>query len=148
MIRLLTFTSVLVFSIVTQAVAQYHSNPEKEIRAILVEQITAWNNGNLEHFMDGYAKFDSLRFASNGTVTYGWITMLQRYKKNYSTKEMMGTLTFSDITLDLLSDEVALVFGKWSLHRAKDQPWGLFTFLFRNTHDGWRIIHDHTSSGN
>lgn len=148
MIRGLPYASILIFSIVSQSIAQDHSIREQEIRAVLDEQVAEWNNGNIDRFMEGYVKRDSVRFASNGTITYGWNNMLQRYKKNYSTKEMMGTLTFSGIDVDVLSEDVALVFGKWSLRRAKDEPWGLFTLVFRNTHGDWRIVHDHTSSGN
>jgi len=98
--------------------------------------------------MQGYAKSDSLRFASGGNVTYGWNTMLARYKKSYSTKETMGTLTFTDITIDLLSDRAAIVFGTWKLKRENDTPWGLFTLICKNIKGEWHIVHDHTSSGN
>ena len=98
--------------------------------------------------MQGYAQSDSLRFASGGTVTYGWNSMLERYKKSYPTKEKMGLLTFADITVDIISNDAAIVFGKWSLKREKDEPWGLFTLLFKNKSGVWRIVHDHTSSGN
>jgi beta-aspartyl-peptidase (threonine type) len=36
--------------------------------------------------------------------------------------------------------------GRWRLKRNKDQPHGRFTLLFRKLPEGWRIVHDHTSS--
>jgi ketosteroid isomerase-like protein len=59
----------------------------------------------------------------------------------------MGVLTFSDLDVTVLSEDAAIVFGKWKLKRRHDRPRGLFTLLFRKTEDGWRIVHDHTSSG-
>jgi len=119
---------------------------KKEILAILMEQQKAWNRGDIETYMQGYYKSDSLRFASGGHVSYGWQTTLDRYKEGYPDKTIMGKLTFSNIDIKLLSENSALVFGKWELERADDHPWGLFTLIFRKKPCGWRIIHDHTSS--
>jgi ketosteroid isomerase-like protein len=58
----------------------------------------------------------------------------------------MGKLIFSNIDIDLISQEAAIVFGKWELERESDHPWGLFTLIFKKTNEGWRIVHDHTSS--
>jgi len=58
----------------------------------------------------------------------------------------MGKLIFSDIDIELISPEAAIVFGKWELEWETDHPWGLFTLIFKKTEEGWRIIHDHTSS--
>jgi ketosteroid isomerase-like protein len=96
--------------------------------------------------MFGYLKSDSLRFASGGNVSYGWQTTLERYAKGYPDKEAMGKLTFSKIDIKIISEDAALVFGKWELERESDSPWGLFTLLFKYTETGWRIVHDHTSS--
>lgn len=116
------------------------------IKTVLNEQAIAWNNGNLEAYMAGYHRSDSLRFASGGNVTYGWLTTLERYKKGYPDKSAMGKLTFSNIDIKIISEKSALVFGKWELKREADHPWGLFTLLFKKTDAGWRIVHDHTSS--
>jgi ketosteroid isomerase-like protein len=120
----------------------------QNILAVMEEQVRGWNSGNIEAFMDGYARTDTLRFASGGTVTFGWKNMLERYKKSYPTRTAMGTLTFSGITIDLIAPDAAVAFGTWRLKRGKDEPWGLFTLLFKNINDEWRIVHDHTSSGN
>jgi len=120
---------------------------EQEILAVIHAQQTAWNAGNIETYMQGYYKSDSLRFASGGNVSYGWQTTLDRYLKGYPDKAAMGKLTFSKIDIKMLSETSALVFGKWELEREADHPWGLFTLLFQKAPCGWRIVHDHTSSG-
>ncbi len=118
---------------------------KKEIIAVLMQQQKFWNAGDLEGYMKGYYKSDSLKFVSGGNVTYGWQTTLDHYKKSYPDKETMGRLTFSELEVNLLSEKAAVVTGKWELQRENDHPWGMFTLVFKKTGCGWRIIHDHTS---
>lgn len=117
-----------------------------EIAWVLFDQQNAWNRGDIEGYMSGYIKSDSLRFASGSNVSYGWETTLNRYQNSYPDKATMGELVFSDIDIELISKDAALVFGKWELKRENDHPWGLFTLLFKKTDQGWKITHDHTSS--
>ena len=96
--------------------------------------------------MEGYWKSDSLVFTSGGNVTRGWTTTLERYRKAYATRELMGTLSFSDLEISVLDKTTAWVLGKWKLTREKDTPHGIFTLVLRRFPEGWKIIHDHTSS--
>ena len=98
--------------------------------------------------MQAYAQIDDLRFASGGTVTYGWQPTLERYRQRYPDKAAMGSLVFSDLIVTELASDAAIVFGRWQLERAADTPHGLFTLTLRKTPAGWRIIFDHTSSAN
>ena len=123
-----------------------HEKIEKEIAVVLYNQVRYWNEGSIEKYMSGYDRSDSLRFASGGDVSYGWQTTFNRYKKGYPNRDAMGILTFSDIDITVISEDAALVFGKWELQKENENPWGLFTLLFQKTKDGWRIVHDHTSS--
>ena len=79
-------------------------------------------------------------------MTRGWQTVRDRYKKKYDSREKMGRLTFSAIRIAPLSSETALVLGRWKLTQKNNKPHGLFTLVFRRTPDGWRIVHDHTST--
>lgn len=116
------------------------------IRAVLDAQRDAWNRGDIEGYMEGYERSAQTVFVSADNVTHGWQTVLDRYKKNYNTREKMGTLTFSDLEITLPGKESAVVLGRWHLKRASDEPHGRFTLIFRKTKQGWKIIHDHTSS--
>lgn len=118
---------------------------EAAIRNVLDEQVQAWNRGDIEGFMNGYAKSDETTFVSGDAVTRGWQTVLDRYKKKYDSREKMGTLAFSELEIKTLGDRSAVVIGRWQLTRAEDTPHGRFTLIFRRTTDGWRIVHDHTS---
>lgn len=120
------------------------------IESVLVAQQQAWNSGDLDAFMDGYWQSDSLRFASGGRVRYGWQPTLDGYRRGYPDRATMGTLTFDSLSVHLLTSEDAYVFGRWSL--ARDSSFapasGLFTLIFQRLPQGWRVVHDHTSSAN
>jgi uncharacterized protein (TIGR02246 family) len=116
------------------------------VRAVLEAQREAWNRGDVEGYMDGYSRSADTVFVSGDNVTRGWQTVLDRYKKNYNSREKMGTLTFSDLEITPLGNDTALVLGRWQLQRANDEPHGRFTLILRHTKQGWKIVHDHTSS--
>ncbi len=118
----------------------------REITALLTNQAAAWNRGDIDGFMQGYAPIAGLRFASGDAVTYGWDQTLARYKQRYPDKTAMGTLAFTELIVTELAPDAALVFGRWRLTREKDAPHGLFTLTLKKTAAGWRIIQDHTSS--
>jgi ketosteroid isomerase-like protein len=117
-----------------------------EIRQVIQAQEEAWNRGELEAFMDGYARSDNTTFVSGDEVTRGWQTVLDRYRAKYSDREKMGTLTFSELEITPLGADAAVVLGRWQLKRAKDAPHGRFTLIFRHNPEGWRIVQDHTSA--
>ena len=124
-------------------------NPENVIAAIqsvLHAQQDAWNRGDIDEFMNGYAKSESTVFVSDDEVRRGWETVRDRYRQKYSDRTKMGTLGFSDIEVTVLSPDAAVVFGRWALERAGDKPHGHFTLIFKHLPEGWRIVHDHTSA--
>ncbi|MBA3831006.1 MAG: DUF4440 domain-containing protein [Chthoniobacterales bacterium] len=115
------------------------------IRAVLDDQVAAWNRGDIDSFMAGYARSKETTFVSGDTITHGWQTVRDRYASKYNSRAKMGTLTFSGLTITRLSAYAALVLGSWSLEREGDRPHGKFTLLFRKLPEGWRIVLDHTS---
>lgn len=116
------------------------------VRAVLDAQVAAWNRGDIDGFMDGYMRGPDTVFISGDSITRGWQTVLDRYKKSYDSREKMGTLAFLEIEIKPLKRDSAIAFGRWQLKRAADTPHGRFTLIFRRTREGWRITHDHTSS--
>jgi len=118
------------------------------VRRVLAEQVAAWNRGDLEGFMRGYWKSDSLSFYSGGTVTHGWQETHDRYQRRYQAEgREMGTLVFDLHDVTVLGRAHAMVRGGWSLQMKDGQPRGLFTLWLRWFPEaGWRVVHDHTSS--
>lgn len=118
---------------------------EKQIRGILDAQITAWNEGDLEKFMQSYWKNDSLMFVGKNGVTYGYQNTLENYRKGYPNKEKMGTLTFDIIQVKKLSPDHYHVVGKYMLKRKAGDLSGHYTLLVRNINGKWVIVSDHSS---
>lgn len=125
--------------------AQRNRAEENAIRQVMHNQQEAWNRADIEAFMEGYWKSDSLKFIGRNGITYGWQTTLDNYKKSYPTPDAMGKLTFTILTLDILSETSAFMIGRWHLKRASDEPGGHFTLLWRKINGKWVIIADHTS---
>ncbi|HXD33473.1 MAG TPA: DUF4440 domain-containing protein [Pyrinomonadaceae bacterium] len=116
------------------------------VKAVLFAQRDAWNRGDIPGYMDGYERSPKTVFVSGDNVTHGWQTVLEHYQKSYNSREKMGTLSFTDLEINPIGNDRAVVIGSWRLKRANDEPHGKFTLIFRKTKAGWRIVHDHTSS--
>src|SRR6266480_2186 len=149
----LSLTLLLVAIAVLPVQAQSSATPNKReshiiaaVRTVLDAQRDAWNRGDVAGYMDGYERSEHTVFVSGDNVTRGWQTVLERYKKNYNSREKMGTLTFSDLEITPMGNDAAIVLGRWHLQRATDEPHGRFTLILRRTKQGWKIVHDHTSS--
>lgn len=123
------------------------AKPVEEIRAILDKQVEAWNRRDLEGFMTAYWQASELSFYSGGTKTYGWQQTIERYRLRYQSEGRdMGQLDFADLQIEMLSPTSAFVRGHWHLKMKDGDPGGLFTLIFRKLPNGWKIVHDHTSS--
>lgn len=144
--HLTLFFAIMPPIIQAQRLTKQSEAAAKAIRAVLDAQRDAWNRGDIQGYMEGYARSDDTVFVSGDNVTHGWQTVLERYQKGYNTPEKMGRLTFSDLEVSVLSNDAAVVLGRWELERTTDKPHGRFTLIFRKTKQGWRIVHDHTSS--
>lgn len=113
--------------------------------AVLIKQQHDWNAGNLESFMNGYWKSDSLVFTGRSGVTRGWDTVMANYRRNYPSVQEMGRLSFTVLHLQVFANQTAVLVGQWKLKRENDEPGGYFTLLWRKINGNWVIIADHTS---
>jgi L-asparaginase / beta-aspartyl-peptidase len=117
----------------------------EKLKSIVQLQENAWNRGDIDGFMAGYWKSDKLTFSSGGETRRGWETTRNRYKMNYPDKATMGKLTFSQLEVEVLSDELALMLGDWKIEANKPSE-GNFSLLWRRIEGTWVIVHDHSSS--
>ena len=117
---------------------------EDVVRATLRAQAAAWNEGNLDAFMDTYWKDDGLKFVSGAQITKGWSATMKRYRERYADSAGLGQLGFGEMDVELVTDDVAVVTGRFS-HVKNDAPTsGLFSLVMRRDRGAWRIVHDHT----
>jgi uncharacterized protein (TIGR02246 family) len=116
------------------------------IQKVLTAQQAAWNRGDVDAFVVGYWQSPELTFSGSNGVSRGWDGVLARYKRNYPDRAAMGVLDFSDLEFRFLGPDAALVLGKWHLKREMGDIGGVFTLVWQKFPEGWKIIHDHTST--
>ncbi len=119
-----------------------------DVRKLLKDSEIAWNRGDLVTFASFYEDSPDTTFIGKEVTHGGPKEVLARYRRNYSTPEKMGVLTFSEIEVRPLGDGFALAHGKFALKRTEaggGDASGHFTLVLRRTPNGWRIIHDHSS---
>lgn len=118
---------------------------KKEIIAVMDLQAQCWSRGDIDGFMDGYWKSDSLRFLGRRGLSKGWQTTLDNYKKSYPDKSAMGKLVFNYISFEPMNEKQMFVVGKWALEREKDTLGGYYSLLWQKFDGEWKVIFDHTN---
>ncbi len=136
---------LILLMIVIPAARSETAGPQAAIRAMLDEQVAAWNRGDLEKFMETYWKSPKTAYVGANGVFRGWQGVLDRYRRTYPDRQAMGKTTFSDLEITMLSPDAALILGYWHLERASGRLGGVFSLVARKFPEGWRIILDHTS---
>jgi beta-aspartyl-peptidase (threonine type) len=145
---LLVVFSMMTAMVLTGAAGPSTASVSSAIEQVIHAQQDAWNRGNLEAFMAGYWNSPELTFFSRGQATSGWQSALEGYRKAYQGEgKEMGRLEFSDLKVEPLGSDAALVRGAYRLTLSDGKTsHGLFTLVFRKFPNGWKIIHDHTSA--
>lgn len=114
------------------------------IKSVMDKQAADWSSGDIDAFMEGYWKNDSLRFVGSRSITYGWEKTKNNYKKSYPDKAAMGELEFDLKQFDVLTKQDVIVLGGFTLFRSKDTLSGNFTLTWKNIDDQWLITSDMT----
>jgi hypothetical protein len=115
---------------------------EAAIRLVLEQQIKAWNDHNLEGFMQGYWKSDELKFYGKSGLTLGWNATLERYKKNYPTNAESGILSFNIKDISRIEGNSYWVMGAFHLERDIGNADGIFMLIFKKINGQWKIVAD------
>tara|TARA_B100000945_G_scaffold295335_1_gene272742 strand:- start:1432 stop:1863 length:432 start_codon:yes stop_codon:yes gene_type:complete len=143
MIRIIIFFLLITTNIIySQNIAEKDS---LKILNVLETQRQAWNNFDIDEFMQGYLKTDKLVFSGSNGPIYGWNFVKQRYLNTYSSNELMGYLDFEINDLFLITKKVALLLGKFNIKRDDENLSGYFTLVFKKIKGNWYIVSDHTS---
>lgn len=115
---------------------------EAAIRLVMEAQEIAWNNHDLEGFMEGYWKSDSLKFYGSNGLTLGWENTLANYKKGYPTKAESGSLNFVINDISQIEGDNYWVMGEYHLKREVGDADGVFIIIFKKIKEQWKIIAD------
>jgi len=110
--------------------------------AALEKQAVDWNRGDLEAFCAIYAE-DAI-FLSPSGVRRGKAEVLAGYKKKYTSKEIMGTLSFELLDARVAEGGKAVtVAARWMLHRTQGADASGLTLLSLQLKGGsWLIVQD------
>ena len=137
------FAILVAAACATPARATFDDAP---IRGVLIAQRDAWNRGDLDGYMAGYARSPDLVFTSGGKIRRGFDETAAKYRAKYgSDRSTMGHLDFEIISVQPLGADGAIVLGRWKLTDTPNAAGGVFSVAFTRTPAGWRIVHDHTS---
>ena len=139
------FLFVLIVSCTTKPEIEASSDSEEDKTAILQVMTTqekAWNNHDLEGFMEGYWKNDSLKFYGGSGLTLGWENTLSNYKKGYPTKAESGNLRFVINDISKIENNNYWVMGEYHLTRDVGNANGVFIIIFKKINGEWKIIAD------
>ena len=145
--RTLRFLAAIVLVVPSLLYAQNATPEARAIRAVLDKQVADWNRGDLEAFAAGYKNSPDILFIGS-KISRGYAQMLDTYRKNYGTKEQMGTLNFSDLEVQPLDERFATVTGHFHLERTAaggGNSDGHFLLVFEKTPDGWKVVRDDTT---
>jgi uncharacterized protein (TIGR02246 family) len=148
MYRSVLAVMAVIFLWASPVLAQANSTTVEDsaIRAVLTQQAVDWNHGDLDAFATGYKNSPDILFIGS-KISRGYSQMLDRYRTVYSTREKMGTLTYSDIEVQPLDDRFATVTGRFHLERTAaggGDVSGSYLLVFEKTPQGWKIVRDVT----
>ncbi|MFY7672006.1 DUF4440 domain-containing protein [Tenacibaculum sp. MEBiC06402] len=135
---ILLFSVILIYSCSTSDEKQ----DRKEIMALLKHQASDWSRHDLDCFMLGYWKSDSLKFYGKNGITYGWKNVLDKYKKSYPYEEDTGKLKFKINAINKIENNSYYVMGEYHLTREIGNTDGIFMIILKRVKDDWKIIAD------
>jgi ketosteroid isomerase-like protein len=118
-----------------------------ELASQLDRSARDWNRGDLDSFMGDYARDSATSFVEDGHVRHGWDFIRSRYAPRFAPGASRDSLRFEEAAARPLGDRHALLTARFILFRAgQTTASGPFTLIFERRADGWKILHDHTSS--
>ena len=124
-------------------------------RAALTRLITAqldraaldWNRGDLDGFLSDYASEGTTTFVDGYRARSGIGFIRGVYAPRFAPGAQRDSLHFEEVEARPLSATLALVTARFILQRRTElTASGPFTLVMERRPEGWRILHDHSSS--
>lgn len=117
------------------------------IQQQLMRSAQAWNRGDLDAFMSDYAPDSLPTFVAGGHLHRGFDWIRNRYAPSFAPGAARDSLRFEEFDVRPITDGFALVTARYVLYsNGRTSASGPFTLLMQQRPEGWRILHDHTSS--
>ena len=134
---------IIVFSVsclfLSKSMAQdvLKEQDKNSIISVIEKQEKAWNDGDINAFMQGYLKSENLVFNGSSGPFYGWNSVRDRYLNSYPTKEKMGQLKFKILNISSVSENVAQLLGQFFLYYPDKELSGYFSLIWLKNENGW-----------
>jgi uncharacterized protein (TIGR02246 family) len=117
------------------------------LRAQFDDATAAWNRGDLDAFMATYARDSATSFVDGFRPQRGFAWIRAHYAPAFEPGATRDSLAIQELAARPLSPVLALVTARYLLTRAgKVVASGPFTVVMEERTDGWKIVHDHSSS--
>jgi len=129
-----------------QAQMQINEDDSIAIAKVMKKQESAWNQGDIDSFMEGYLKSPKIVFSGAGGPHYGWQNIKERYLTSYANKTQMGQLTFSLLSMQQWTPSFVMMEGKYHLKRTIGDASGFFSLAWLKKNGKWYMVNDHTSA--
>ena len=112
-----------------------------DIRNSFDNWTTAWNNDDIEGYLNGYANLPSVRYVSGKKIIKG----KENIENLFRERGAKGTLSLVHFESECVSESDAVCFGQYRLTCDDDKHEGCFTVHVRKIEGSWKIISDHSS---
>jgi uncharacterized protein (TIGR02246 family) len=119
---------------------------EATIRQVFEEGCAAWNRGDLDGYLSSYWDSEKTLWVSGGAMKRGREAIAAAYKARFSTPSQMGSLTLTDLEIDVLTAADAIVFGRWQVEAEGGSANGFFTVQLKKMENAWVYVADHSST--
>lgn len=120
---------------------------ETRVRAMLDSSAAGWNGGDLDAFMSVYLPTNWTTYVGGSGVRVGVGSIRQRYAPLFEEGAERDSLRFEDLRVRSVTDDVSVGIATWVLHDSAGVTGsGPFTLVLLSVDDGWRIVHDHSST--
>lgn len=117
------------------------------ITAQLERSASDWNRGDLDAFLSDYAPESTTTFIDGRRARHGIDFIRGNYAPRFSPGARRDSLHFEEVEVRGLSPTLALVTARFILQRGPEiTASGPFTLVMERRPEGWKILHDHSSS--
>lgn len=120
---------------------------ENEIRAEVSRYVAAINSGNPGAVAGLYVNDPRTSSVGDGEIHRGWQRIADLLRDAY---EQAGTIrmTTDSVAISALGSDaaIAVLRYQWTLGAGTQPVTGAMTLVYARTRQGWRVVHDHTSS--
>lgn len=133
---------ILLLFMACSSPASNEAEDKADILKVLSVQQNAWNDYDIDTFMETYWKSEELTFYGSAGVVKGWQSTKDRYKKSYPSQDHFGHLVLTSNEISKVYEDAYMVMGEYNLTRTVGDMHGIFMLVLKRIDGEWKIIAD------